>query len=798
MNLKVSIEYKTAWGEDLVLCLGGKRYPLTYVADGIWEGEVSRLNAAKAYEYSYEVVRDGQTVRKEWKGHFIAATEGVAPKTVTIYDRWHDRPADSPFYSSAFTNAIFGRNAAPAKAAKKTNAVLKVAVPAVRPGEVLALAGTGKGMEEWHKVIPFSDASFPVWSLAFEVEEVFEYKLLIADKNTLEPIAWEDGANRWFTAVPEKGEIVIEEIHSVFSGRNWKGAGTTIPVFSLRSEEDFGVGEFYDLKKMVDWAAATGQSILQLLPINDTTMFHTWEDSYPYNPNSTFALHPQFLNLPAAGVKVDQEYKTLQAELNALEQIDYERVNNAKIDLLRKAFDKTFKKLSAKKEYQDFVATNKEWLLPYAAFCVLRDMNGTPDFSKWKGYAKYSKKKVAAFCEENKQDIDFWCFVQYHLDAQLSEVCTYAHSKGVVFKGDLPIGISRTSVDAWLYPQLFHMNSQAGAPPDAFSADGQNWGFPTYNWEKMAEDDYAWWKARLAKMSEYFDAFRIDHILGFFRIWEIPLEFKSGLEGYFSPALPYPANELQNQGFDVNEKALFVEDPRKAGHYHPKIGARQTQAYVWLDAYRRAAFDRVYDEFFYHRNNEFWKEKAMQKLPALLDSTGMLACGEDLGMIPATVPQVMSDLRILSLEIQRMPKSVEETFAHPANYPYLSVCTTSTHDMNPVRAWWEEDRVVTQQFWNMILHNQGDAPCHCEPWICRQILEQHLWSPAMLTVLPLQDWLSMDGSLRRQNPDEERINVPANPRHYWRYRMHLSIEQLLAATEFNEAVTDMIAASGRK
>jgi 4-alpha-glucanotransferase len=299
-------------------------------------------------------------------------------------------------------------------------------------------------------------------------------------------------------------------------------------------------------------------------------------------------------------------------------------------------------------------------------------------------------------------------------------------------------------------------------------------------------------------MSEYFDAFRIDHILGFFRIWEIPLEFKSGLEGYFSPALPYPANELQNQGFDVNEKALFVEDPRKVGHYHPKIGARQTQAYVWLDAYRRAAFDRVYDEFFYHRNNEFWKEKAMQKLPALLDSTGMLACGEDLGMIPATVPQVMSDLRILSLEIQRMPKSVEETFAHPANYPYLSVCTTSTHDMNPVRAWWEEDRVVTQQFWNMILHNQGDVPCHCEPWICRQILEQHLWSPAMLTVLPLQDWLSMDGSLRRQNPDEERINVPANPRHYWRYRMHLSIEQLLAATEFNEAVTDMITASGRK
>jgi 4-alpha-glucanotransferase len=440
---------------------------------------------------------------------------------------------------------------------------------------------------------------------------------------------------------------------------------------------------------------------------------------------------------------------------------------------------------------------NSHWLLPYAAFCVLRDMNGTPDFNQWKAHKKYNAKKIAAFCAENNAAVDFWCFVQYHLDAQLSEVCAYAHSKGVVFKGDLPIGISRTSVDAWLYPELFHMDSQAGAPPDAFSADGQNWGFPTYNWEKMAEDDFAWWKSRLAKMSEYFDAFRIDHILGFFRIWEIPLWTKSGLNGYFNPALPFPAHELQAQGFDVNDFDLFLQDPRQEGHYHPKIGAKQTQSYYVLDAYRRAAFDRLYDDFFYRRNNEFWKDKAMQKLPALLDSTGMLACGEDLGMIPATVPQVMDDLRILSLEIQRMPKSVEETFAHPANYPYLSVCTTSTHDMNPIRAWWEEDREVTNDFWHMILGNQGEAPYFCEPWICRQILDQHVWSPAMLTILPLQDWLSMDEQLRREDPNTERINVPANTRHYWRYRMHLTLEQLEAADEFNKTLSDMIAASGR-
>ncbi|MBQ8483485.1 MAG: 4-alpha-glucanotransferase [Bacteroidales bacterium] len=800
MKLNISIEYRTNWGEEIVLCLGGKRYPLSYVSDGLWQGEVARVNASKVSEYGYEVVCGGQTVRTEWKKHILSIPEGAKPEVVNVYDRWIDRPEDAPFYSSAFTDAIFGRKPSKAsKAPKDANVIIQVAAPSLRPGEVLALAGSGKALKDWTKVVPFDDTRFPVWTLALNVAEPFAYKLLIADKETLVPVAWEDHENRWLVNVPQKDEFTVEaDLQVKFSGRDWKGAGTAIPVFSLRTEDDFGVGEFYDLKKMVDWAAETGQSILQLLPINDTTMLHTWEDSYPYNPNSTFALHPQFLHLPAAGVKEDAEYKALQAELNALEQIDYERVNNAKLSLLRKAFDKTFKKLSAKKDYQEFVEKNSHWLIPYAAFCVLRDQNGTPDFSKWKGYAKYNKKKVGAFCEEHRTDIDFWCFVQYHLDLQLSEVCRYAHSKGVIFKGDLPIGISRTSVDAWLYPELFHMDSQAGAPPDAFSADGQNWGFPTYNWEKMAEDGYAWWKSRLAKMSEYFDAFRIDHILGFFRIWEIPMWTKSGLNGYFNPALPYPAHELQNQGFDVNDDGLFLQDPRQEGHYHPKIGARDTQSYHILDAYRRAAFDRLYNDFFYRRNNEFWKDKAMMKLPALLDSTGMLACGEDLGMIPATVPQVMADLRILSLEIQRMPKSVEVNFANPAWYPYLSVCTTSTHDMNPIRAWWEEDRQVTEMFWHEMLGGQGDAPYFCEPWICRQILDQHLWSPAMLTVLPLQDWLSMDAGLRRNNPNEERINVPANSRHYWRYRMHLTVEALAASDEFNATLKGMIADSGRR
>ena len=384
MKLNFNIEYRTSWGEEMVLCLGGKRYPMTYVAEGIWQVEVARFNPSKASDYAYEVVREGVAVRAEWKKHLLVLPEDTQAKSVNIYDRWIDRPADSPFYSSAFTNAIFGRKAVKTATVKNANVVLQAAAPSLRPNEVLGIAGSGKSMKEWTKVIPFDQTHFPVWTLSLNVTEAFSYKFVIADSKTLEPLAWEDGENRWFLNVPKKDEITVEaDSHVHFSGRDWKGAGTAIPVFSLRTDDDFGVGEFYDLKKMVDWAASTGQSILQLLPINDTTMLHTWEDSYPYNPNSTFALHPQFLNLPAAGVKVDEEYKALQAELNALDQIDYERVNNLKLELLRQAYSKTFKKLSASAKYQAFVEKNASWLLPYAAFCVLRDQNGTPDFTHW-------------------------------------------------------------------------------------------------------------------------------------------------------------------------------------------------------------------------------------------------------------------------------------------------------------------------------------------------------------------------------------------------------------------------------
>ena len=852
MQIQFFVEYKTRWGDRLVLVAGSKRHDMAPRQGGIWTLSLDKVRSLG--EYHYEVWRGEKCIRTEEVPHHVDATTGV--KKLILKDRWQDRPANAPFWSTLFKDVVFARGERSPQP-QEGNVTFVFPAAEVRSDLAVALTGSDWG---WKQMQLMDDSAFPVWTLTLQVDKPFDYKFALVDRKTLAPVCWETGPNRFFNEVPAEGShLLVSDIIPVFPTLPWRGAGTAVPVFSLRSEESFGVGEFHDIRLLVDWAVATGQNVIQLLPINDTTMTGTWQDSYPYNANTTFALHPQFIHLPDAGVRQDKAYKTLRDELNALPQIDYERVNGEKLRLLRKAFAKT--KVLESEEYKAFYEANKGWLLPYAVFCCLRDETGTPDFSQWGKMAKYSAKKVADYAAAHQEEVNFHCFIQFHLDAQLKDAVAYAHAHGVALKGDLPIGISRTSVDAWAYPALYHLDSQAGAPPDAFSTLGQNWGFPTYNWEKMAEDDFAWWKSRMRKMSEYFDAFRIDHILGFFRIWEIPMHAVHGLLGYFNPALPYSAAELRSLGFDMEggrfctpltydwvlgeifgdraaevrkrfvkngkivpevatqrqvadllsddkdlcekmmawlDDVLFIEDPRHPGYYHPRISAMNTLAFRALDDHARRAFKELHDDFFYRRHNDFWKASAMRKLPSLLESTGMLTCGEDLGMIPACVPEVMERLGILSLEIQRMPKAVTEEFANPARYPYYCVCATGTHDTSTLRAWWEEDREATQRYWNTMLYSGGTAPYYCEPWVAEKIIDQHLKSPAMLCILPLQDWLSIDGTVRYQgDPSDERINIPAIPRHYWRYRMHLTLEALIAQTGLNAKLKGMIQRSAR-
>ena len=584
------------------------------------------------------------------------------------------------------------------------------------------------------------------WTAEVDNADLKEYFFALMQDGLIVRMDWDNHSSK----APKKGEILEEKWieapagcpfprrhqQEKFDQPGFRGAGVAIPVFSLRSKDDFGIGEFNDLKLMVDWAAACGMTIIQLLPINDTTRKGEWRDSYPYSPISSFGLHPLYIRLQEIGVKETAAFKKAQKALNELPALDYPRVYKEKMAYVRKAYKANGAADMQTPAFRKFVKENAFWLDEYCAFCAKRD-NLEPEYFKW---------------------------IQFHLDKQLSKVVAYAHKKGVSLKGDLPIGVSADSAEAYFHPELFNLDSTAGAPPDFFSADGQNWGFPTYTWEAMAKDNYAWWKSRLRKMSQYFDAFRIDHILGFFRIWEIPVEHKSGLYGHFNPAMPYSLDEIKNA--NLEPEGLFLEDPRHPGYFQPMITPKLQELPQWL----QERFGRMYEDFFYRRHNEFWRRNAEKKLPELLSASGMLACGEDLGMVPDCVPGVMDHWKILSLEMVGMEKG--------RDWPYFSVCATSSHDMASLRM-------------------QRDGNLSTEE--CRNILADHFHSACMLAIHPLQDYLALDEGLRREDWQNERVNDPANPDNHWAYRVHFPLEQLMdkKADALTEKVKALLRESNR-
>lgn len=746
----------------------------------------------------------------------------------------------------------------------------------------LGILGNTEALGDWDesKIQLLSTEDFHLWTCNVEEEHAYfpiEYKYCLYSNKENRIVSWETRGNRIIDHQRfEKDHADFRDSELYFDYEMFRGAGVAIPVFSLRTKKSFGIGEFLDLKLMLDWAEATNQRMIQTLPINDTTLEFSKADSYPYNSISVFALNPMYLRLEAMGALADKRknayFMVQQEQLNTFEGVEYEAVMKYKWEFFHLLYNQEKTKIQADQNYLDFVEENKSWLLPYAVFCFMRDQEKTSEFSQWSKLSEYNAQEAEQLAAECADEVGLYCYLQYHAHLQLTEVHDYAKEKNILLKGDIPIGVSPKSVDVWCNPTLFNLKMQAGAPPDYFSLRGQNWGFPIYNWDQMAEDNYAWWQARLKHMASYFDAYRIDHILGFFRIWAVPTDAIWGLLGQFVPAKPFSKLELASYGFTIETdeylrpeitdevlfayfgveaasvksiffkefnleeyafktkyntqkkiynyfktkvdkepldevimekllhlqcQVLFLKDPIAPEHYHPRISYQDNDMYKKLSKHNKEAYMRLYEEFFYHRHNEFWAKQAHLKLPALLSATKMLACGEDLGMIPACVPEVMNDLQILSLEVQRMPKIFGHEFSVPFFAPYLSVVTTSTHDMSPIRSWWEEDPIRTQRFFKQMMFEAGESPKTCEPWVAERIVWQHLQSPAVWVVLPLQDWLAMDDDLRLPNPHGERINVPDNPDNYWNYRMHLDIETLLDAEYFNHKIRNLLSESRR-
>ncbi len=850
MDITFSISYRARFGETLCIVsdaqpeLGwSEQTPLLMqcTADSQWSVRVSVSDFLCRLDYRYLVLLPSGTYRRE-SGELHHLSLPAGETQLFVRDFWQLDDLDRVFRTKVFRRVLFSRTTPePSPSMSAGNLLFHIELAQVLPSEGVGVIGSIPELGNWSAagLLPLDDSIFPAWSAQTAIRSAapFEYKYVIYDRRTRAIVDLEDGDNRRIESLPAAGLFVANDCCFRRSRPNFRGAGVVLPVFSLRSEHGFGIGEFYDLRALADWAAQAGMQLIQTLPVNDTTRSHTNRDSYPYNAISVFALHPVYINIDTMGTlpaDLQAQYRSERTQLNRKSFADYQAVYERKERYFRALYRQDHPSLLASEDYQRFLSDNAFWLDSYALYRAAHD----------------------------GEDASYYTYLQYQAYRQLEQAVAYAHSVGVAVKGDIPIGVAPDAVDVETAPELFNRNASAGAPPDDFSLSGQNWGFPTYNWDEMAKDGYAWWCQRFRKMQDCFDAYRIDHILGFFRIWQMPKTDVWGLCGHFNPALPYTLDELRGFGislsrerltephlrhehlvecfgeqasaliprffcrkkdgtyrfrkpFDTQVKiqdyfrahstngsaalceqlialrceVLFVADQADPELLHPRISIARSDSFRSLSPDLQQTLLHLYNDYFYVRHNDFWKASALRKLPTLLHATDMLCCGEDLGMVPACVPEVMQQLHILSLEIQRMPKALVE-FGDLRTLPYLSVCTTGTHDMSTLRAWWQEDAAKTQRYYNQCLHLDGAAPAELRPNLSEQIIRRHLESPAMWVVLPWQDWLSIDEELRRRDAQVERINVPADPDNFWCYRMHLTLERLLTET----ALTDRLRA----
>ena len=882
MKLKFNIHYGTQWGESLHVVVsflssdGTKKIAnlLMLTDDGtFWTLETSvvesRQHPINSFSYYYQVEdEEGHVLRREWtmiprSYHFDTS------KNYVLSDLWRDIPIQYHLYSSAYITTkglVRDEQVKPLRVPlyRKT-IIFRVSAPQLLKGQSLAIVGSHPALGDWNaaRYLKMEYLGQFDWMLSVNVDAVLlplEYKYVVIDDATNALVAWEEGDNRTtdglmppdVTAVPDGTVLVAYGENLRIKEQTWRAAGVVVPVLSLRSDSSYGVGDFGDLRRLVDWAVLVGMKVIQILPVNDTTTSHSWSDSYPYNIISAFALHPHYLDLEAFGSLKSKSkmtaYHRQRRELNALSYSDYEAVDRVKTAFINDLFEERGRQTLDSKEFKSWFETNRDWLEPYAQWCV--------DSSLFALH--YS----------------LIYFTQYHLHLQLKAAADYARSKGIVLKGDIPIGVNFNSVETKTHPALFNLDAQTGAPPDAFSQNGQNWGFPTYNWNSQLSTLNSqlidWWRRRLSWMSQYFDAFRIDHVLGFFRVWEVPVDAIFGIMGHFSPALPLTVSEIEYFGLPfrkdfmtrpfINDRVierlfgihaqfvkdnfliprnyglydlkaeyntqrkvrdhfegrgdenslwirdglyrlisdvLFLEDSRQPNMYHPRIGVYNEPVFDALTNEEKDAFMRLYNNFFYQRHNFFWGGEAIRRLTDVFGETRMLCCAEDLGMLPDCVSPVLDSLRILTLEIQSLPKQNGFEFTHLDGNPYRSVATFSTHDMAPLRLWWEESPERTQRYYVTMLQKQGRAPEHLPAHLAEEIIARHLYCPSMLCMLSLQDWLAMDGELRSKHPREERINVPSDPYNHWKYRMHLTIDDLLKANKYNNKVRTMITRSRR-
>lgn len=419
------------------------------------------------------------------------------------------------------------------------------------------------------------------------------------------------------------------------TGRQWaalgarRRAGVATPLFSLYSTKSVGIGELPDLKLLVDWAADAGLSVVQLLPMNDVGF-----DFAPYSAQSSFALEPMYLRLDelrgvdAAAFR--EEISTLRDGFpTGRERVNY-GIKAAKLNLLWEMFRAGGGARPA--ELRRYVEANRFWLEDYALFKALKEKYHERGWESWdEPFARKEPAALERFASQHRDRMEFYRWLQWQIYEQFRDAAAYAEERGVGFMGDIPFLVSRDSVDVWAHQDYFKLHLSSGAPPDLFFATGQRWGMPPYDWPKIAARGYDYLIEKMRTAQNYYRYFRIDHVVGIFRLWTIRLDEpaeSAGLKGEFDP-----------------------------------------------------------------KDERLWEDQGRRLLKVMIDATDMVPCAEDLGVVPKCSYTVLRELGIPGMEVQRWTRDFEKTldFLPPDKFRAVALATAGTHDTTSLRGWWEHE-----------------------------------------------------------------------------------------------------------
>nr|WP_246843758.1 4-alpha-glucanotransferase [Leptospira biflexa] len=561
-------------------------------------------------------------------------------------------------------------------------------------------------------------------------------------------------------------------------------AGVLVSLPSIVSEHSFECGDIYSLYPLCDWAKDVGFSIIQLLPLNDTGFGYS-----PYSAISAFAIDPLYISL----YKMGQTTRSRKNEIKTLHNHP-NRIRNEKIKIIRAHYESHQKE--AQKEALQFLET-QTWCYSYVSFRVLYETFEGKNWWEWPiEFQNPSSAKDYIFNEKREEAL-FWVYLQKIAYDQLCGVKLYCEDVGIFLKGDMPILTSRNSCDVWEHPDYFIMDLQAGAPPDQFSATGQNWGFPVLNWDALEKNHYRWWKDRLTYLEHFFHLYRIDHVIGMYRIWAIPKEDKTAQKGWFHPQFGIETSEFLNVGINpksMEEKGLIHEF--KPNHYIFYWDFWKEESYQSLPEETKAKLFPL-SQLHITAEEKHWRE-AGEKILEIFDSfSSMVPCAEDLGSVPSFIRDSLFERQMIGIDVVRWTKSFTTgEFIEEDNYRENAISVLSTHDTSLVMDWWKHEGDLESKL-QFFFDRVGKPRPETEDQILEGLLEFVFQTKSIFSIQLFQD-LALGISDVVENPEKHRINLPGTPDHSnWTYRFPILIEEFASDFQRNFTIRKLVHSSGR-